>query len=187
MAGPFTPTPIEGLPTREANDYYDTPPPCTYALLDREIFVGKVWEPAAGSGMIVNVARSWGYNCVRSDIVDRGCDAHMIDFLATTELLAPNIITNPPFKLADEFALQAIKLGAEKIAIFQRLAWLEGAKRYDTFWSKHPPVRIWQFSKRQTLWRGDDPAAKRTGGTIAFAWFIFERGFKGAPSMGWIR
>lgn len=188
MPGPFTPTPIAGLPAVEPDHYYDTPHSCTEALLKREVFGETVWEPAAGKCAIVDVLESNGYDVRASDLVDRGTGRVEIeDFLATAALRAYSIVTNPPFKLADEFVLHAFALGAEKLAIFQRLTWIEGGKRYDKLWSKHPPVRIWAFSARQTLWRGDDPNAKSKGGTIAFAWFVWERGYTGAPSLGWIR
>ena len=47
---------------------------------------------------------------------------------------------------------------------------------------------MWVFSKRLTLWRGDDPDAKDTGGAIAFAWFVWDAGAprdKGVQ-LGWI-
>lgn len=188
MAGPFTPTPIAGLSAREKDDYYDTPPSCTEALLQREDFPARVWEPACGAGKIAEVLRKTHFTVEATDLVPREYgQPRSVDFLLTTSLLAPAVITNPPFKLADQFVLHAIKLGAQKIAIFQRLTWLEGAERYDTLWKPHPPIRIWAFSKRQTLWRGDDPNPKKTGGTIAFAWHVWERGFTGDPTFGWIR
>ena len=102
------------------------------------------------------------------------------------QLAAPDVITNPPFKLADEFVLHALGLGARKIAIFQRTAWVEGDARFRTLWRPFPPVRIWQFRRRITLWRGDDAAPKSTGGAIPFAWFVWERGYTEAPRWGWV-
>ena len=188
MPGPFTPTPIEGLSPREKDDHYDTPPSCTEALLSVETFGENVWEPAVGRGYIANTLASHGHLVHASDIVDRGyTGVEVKDFLQYDHRLALSIVTNPPFKLADEFVLHAIKLEVEKIAIFQRTAWLEGARRYDTLWGPYRPARIWQFCKRQTLWRGDDPNPKQKGGTIAFAWFVWERSHSGAPLIGWLR
>lgn len=172
-----------GLDAREKDDFYATPEKCTHALLTVEKFSGAIWEPACGNGAISRVLPG---EVISTDLIDRGFGTSRRDFLLEQELLAPNIVTNPPFKLADEFVLHAIRLGAEKIAIFMRLAWLEGRARHATLWGPHPPARIWVFKGRQTLWRGDDPNAKDKGGTIAFAWFVWERGHTGPYSGGWI-
>ena len=171
---------------REANDFYKTPASCTVALLAVESFTTPVWEPACGDGAISGPLLDAGHQVVSTDLVDRGYGASRRDFLMEQRLLAPAIITNPPFKLADEFVLHALHLGAVKVAMFMRLAWLEGSGRHGRLWSRHPPARVWVFSKRQTLWRGDDPAARENGGAIAFAWFVWERGHDGAPALGWI-
>lgn len=171
---------------RQPDDFYATPARCTEALLRHERFPVPVWEPACGDGAIAAVLQKAGHVVVATDLVDRGFGVARRDFLMEFELLAPAIVTNPPFKLADEFTLHALRLGAEKLAIFQRTAWVEGAARLASLWRPYPPVRIWQFARRQTLWRGDDELRKDNGGAIAFAWFVWERGFSGAPSLGWI-
>lgn len=173
----------EGLSARERDDFYSTPEKCTRSLLSVENFDGGTWEPACGNGAISKVLPG---DVVSTDLIDRGFGSPCRDFLLELELLAPNIVTNPPFKLADEFVLHALTLGARKVAIFMRLAWLEGRKRHTKLWGPHPPVRVWVFSGRQTLWRGDDPNAKDKGGAIAFAWFVWEHGFKGSPKIGWL-
>jgi hypothetical protein len=171
---------------READDFYRTPARCTERLLEVERFPSVIWEPACGDGAISEVLRDAGHMVISTDLVDRGYGASHRDFLMEYTLSAPAIITNPPFKLADEFVLHALALGVEKVAMFMRLAWLEGGARHTRLWSRHPPVRIWTFSRRQTLWRGDDPNAKDKGGAIAFAWFVFERGFAGHPELRWL-
>ena len=172
-----------GLSSREKDDFYATPTKCTDALLSVERFDGPIWEPACGNGAISRVLPG---EVISTDLIDRGFGISGRDFLFEQELLAPNVVTNPPFKLVDEFVLHALHLGAEKVAIFMRLAWLEGRARHKLLWSKHPPVRVWTFCGRQTLCRGDDPNPKDKGGAIAFAWFVWERGFTGSPSLGWL-
>lgn len=177
-------TRLNGL--READDFYRTPAICTQRLLSVEQFPHSIWEPACGDGAISMVLEAGGHNVHSTDLVDRGYGIPRRDFLMEHRLAAPAIVTNPPFKLVDEFVLHAFHLGAEKVAIFMRLAWLEGSARHMRLWSKHPPVRVWTFSKRQTLWRGDDPNARDSGGTICFGWFVFEAGYSGAPALGWL-
>lgn len=171
---------------READDFYRTPASCTRRLLQIEQFPHSIWEPACGDGAISDVLIAAGHDVISTDLVDRDYGTARRDFLMEQKLAAPGVVSNPPFKLADEFVLHALHLGAVKVAMFMRLAWLEGGARHGQLWSKHPPARVWVFSKRQTLWRGDDANAKDKGGAIAFAWFVWDAGFRGAPALGWI-
>jgi hypothetical protein len=171
---------------REKDDFYRTPPRATLALLTKERFSPTIWEPACGDGAISRVLEQAGYQVISTDLVDRGFGQSRCDFLLERELIAPAVVTNPPFKLSDEFVLHALHLGAEKVAIFQRTAFLEGAARYKMLWSRFPPARVWIFSSRVTLWRGDDPDQRDTGGVMSLAWFVWERGHQGAFSGGWL-
>jgi hypothetical protein len=163
---------------RQTDDWYRTPPQCTRALLRVEPFDMNVWEPACGDGAISRELEAQGYKVVSSDLINRGYGTPGIDFLATRELWATDIVTNPPFELADEFALHALELGVRKLALLCRANWLEGQQRYERLYSQRKLARVWTFSPRQTLWRGDDEA-ENDGGMTPYAWFIFERDYRG--------
>ena len=90
-------------------------------FFDREDFLGPVWEPACGDGAMSEMLQGYGHKVVSTDLVDRGYGSTGIDFLMETELLAPNIVTNPPYKLAQEFIQKAIDLGAQKHCWLLRL------------------------------------------------------------------
>jgi hypothetical protein len=169
---------------REKDDFYPTPPSGTRALLAVEGFDGPIWEPACGDGAISKVLEEAGHTVISTDLVDRGYGEARIDFLMERRLLAPNIVTNPPFKLAEPFIATALGLGASKVALLCRLAWLEGAARRKMFESS-PLARVWVFSRRLSMTRSGMVAAGQ-GGLIAFAWFIWEVGHQGAPTLGWI-
>jgi hypothetical protein len=171
---------------REKDDWYATPPAATRALLDVEQFNPTVWEPACGDGAISRILEEAGHTVISTDLVNRGWGRSGRDFLLEFEPSAEDIVTNPPFKLADEFVLHARALGTRKLAMLLRTAYLEGRDRYRRVFSVWPPIRVWQFSGRQTLWRGDDPNAKDRGGAIAFCWMVWERGFAGSPTLGWL-
>lgn len=177
------------LARRPEGDFYATPARCTEALLNAEpTMPRRVWEPACGDGAIARVLESSGREVTAGDLHDRGYGAVGQDFLAFKGRCPGAIVTNPPFNLADEFALHALSLRPTYVAMLQRLAWLEGAKRHKRLWWPHPPSRIWVFSSRQTLWRGDDPAGKSAGGAIAFAWFVWDRRVPaGPPVLGWLQ
>jgi hypothetical protein len=176
----------EVLPRKPKGELYATPANCTEALLTVETFQGAVWEPACGNGAIVRVLDAAGMTVEATDLHDWGCGLSGRDFLAESVLRAPNVITNPPFSLAEEFASHALELGARKVCMFLRLAFLEGEGRRQGIFSTHPPSRVWVMSRRRTLWRADDPNPRETGGTMAFAWFVWERGHRGCPVIGWL-
>lgn len=169
---------------REKDDFYPTPPNGTRALLAVEKFDGAIWEPACGEGDMSRVLEDAGYSVVSTDLVDRGYGEPRIDFLMERHTLAPNIVTNPPFKMAEEFARKAIDLSTGKVAILARLAWLESKGRR-SFFEGTPLARVWVFAGRLGFDRGQIAETGRAG-MIAFAWFVWEHGHEGPPTLGWI-
>lgn len=171
---------------RERDDFYATPPEATEALLRVETFAPKVWEPACGDGAISKILKAHGHDILSSDIIERGYDCYKWDFLLEWGLTDRDIVTNPPFKLGLEFAQRAvIDLGARKVAMLNKLLWLEGQERAE-FFKSYPPARVWIFSKRLSFGARKDPAVPNSSGLIAFAWFVWERGFAGKTTLGWI-
>jgi hypothetical protein len=65
-----------------------------------------------------------------------------------------------------------------------RLAFLESVKR-KAFFEKYPPARVYVFRKRVTMYPAGTVKPKNSS-TIAFAWFIWEKGFSGNPVIDWI-
>jgi len=82
------------------------------------------------------------------------------------------LITNPPFKLFNEFATRAID-EYDNVALLARLQALEGLKRYDTIWSARKPSAILVFKKRLHMVRGRLPTKSDGASTMAFAWFLW--------------
>jgi hypothetical protein len=167
---------------READDFYPTPPEATMSLLALEEFGPRIWEPACGTGDISKVLEAAGFDVVSSDLVNRGYGKSRIDFLMEHQLAAPDVITNPPFKNAEAFVRHALGLGAAKVAMLMRLAWLEGSARKRLF-DTTPLARVHVSSRRLTLLRGGDEAVRGKGSMIAFAWFVWERDYAGAHEL----
>jgi len=169
---------------RMADDFYETPAVAVEELLKREKFLDPIWEPAVGAGAISKILTEHNYFVVGSDIRPGVAGFGGRDFL-TTKFPKENeepksIITNPPFKLALPFILRALsEPSVTKIAMFARIQLLESKERYEQLWSKHPPVRIYIFSKRVTC-------SAEGISIMAFAWYIWEKDFRGCPEMHWI-
>jgi hypothetical protein len=171
---------------RERDDFYPSPPEATAALLRVESFEGAIWECACGDGAISEPLIEAGHTVVSTDLVARGYGESGVDFLMEWQRRAPNIVTNPPFKLAEQFVLHALELSERKVCILARLAWLEGIDRRDRIFTRTPIARVHVFSKRLHMQRARQKVKEDAGGMIAFAWFIWEHGYEGRPTLGWL-
>lgn len=94
----------------------------------------------AGNGAIADILKQNNYlNVTSSDIVQRDYKLDFTaDFFKMTNFpdTMPTvggrcIITNPSYKVADDFILHALsKLKADYLAVFLPIRYLEGSKRY---------------------------------------------------------
>lgn len=180
---------IAGMSTtrdRVENDFYATPIESTKALLEVEEIIYPAWEPACGEGHISKLLT--GGTVFSTDLVNRGYGI-VKDFLVDDgESGAETIITNPPFNLFQEFAEQSLKLAKKKVILFGKLQALEGKKRA-TFMQNSPLRTVYVFKSRQNPLRNGssvDENGKPWASTMAFAWFVWEIGYTGKPTIEWI-
>jgi hypothetical protein len=169
---------------RRLDDFYSTPPEAVHALLAVENFQGDILEPACGDGAISKVLEAAGHTVRSTDLVERGYGEAGHDFLMFGyPYRAANIVTNPPFKLAEQFVDRALEHADDKVVMLLKLNFLEGGKRAP--WLKRTPLKkVWIFAKRLTF---RIPGRETQGnGMIAFAWLIWEHGHTGDPTIGWL-
>lgn len=171
---------IKHSPNREKLDFYATHPSVVEDLLEREKFRNNVYEPACGMGHISEVLKKHGYNVKSSDIEDRGYGDVKDFFKVTNNEL--DIVTNPPYFCALDFIKHAINVSEKgiKIAMLFRL----GFSRYE-FFKANPPIKVYVISKRIRCAKNGE-FEKYKSSAIAFAWFIWEVGYKGEPILKWI-
>lgn len=175
----------------EAHDSLDdfpTPPWATRALIDHVIDPAGVmgdtcWEPACNRGYMARPLAEYFTKVHLSDIHDYGLGAFIGDFLFPTSF--PNgrfdapewIITNPPFRLAEQFVSRARQIASVGCAVIVRTSFLEGVGRYRDLFSQDPPSIIAQFSERVPMVRGRyDPDASTA---TSYAWLVWVNGFSG--------
>jgi len=172
---------------RETNDFYATEPKATVLLLELEKFNKDVWEPCCGSGDISRVLELNGYNVRSTDLIYRNYGSGGVDFLSVRDLFNGDIITNPPYSLAQEViekALEIIPIG-NKIAMFLKLQFMEGKKR-KTLFKSNPPKTIYVSSSRLLCAKNSDfVTAHKVGSAVAYAWYIWEKGYKGDTIIKW--
>src|SRR5262249_38661355 len=148
--------------------------------------VGSVWEPACGEGHMAAVIGECARGpVVASDVFDYGYGTAPHDFLHDAPLTAADwIITNPPFALACEFALRALALARDGVALLVRTAWIEGSGRYAKLFRDRPPALYAPFVERVPIVKGRwDPDASTA---TAYAWFTWSRHTIGLPRVVWI-
>lgn len=168
---------------RPDDDFYPTPIEATEALLNVEKFDGEIWECACGDGAISRVLDAHGYQTKSTDLIDRGYGETPHDFL-TSPYRSVNVITNPPFKLAEQFVKLSLERTTGKVALLCKLQFLEGAKRKLMF-ETTPLKKVWVFSKRITMARNGE-YEKYSSSMICFAWYVWQHKYEGEPSIGWL-
>ena len=97
--------------------------------------------------------------------------------------------SNPPFKHGTQFAIMALECTRErkgKVAMLNRLLWMEGKKRKKLF-TEYPLSRVLVFSERLPRMNRPDYKGEMTSKSLlAFAWFVWDWSYQGEPRLGWL-
>ena len=167
----------------EGPDYYPTPVWGTLALLKYVNFNGSVLEPCCGDGAMSEVLEGAGYEVVSSDIIDRGF-GEVIDFLNIKKPYA-NIVTNPPFNIAETLLTHALNLAEEKVCLLLRTAFLESKRRFNLFYKTRRPAKLLVFTQRLSMYpKGQEVDG---GGTTSYSWFVWDKkDLSGRTEVVWI-
>ena len=170
---------------RQQQDYYATDPKAAEILLQVEDFV-DIWECASGEDHLANVFRKHGHNVRTSDIAKRTPTTEEYDFLSMDNTSwRGDIVTNPPYKLATEFIYKALSIIREgnKVAMFLKVQFMEGKERKHLF-TNFPPKTIYISSSRISCYKNG--VTTYTSSAIAYAWYVWEKGYKGPTTIKWI-
>lgn len=183
---------------RQTEDFYATDPIAIDKLATKFNIPHIVWEPACGQGHLAERLMQQGHIVHASDIIDRGYGTPDIDFLslqadAFLQKIQPIdcIITNPPYKFTTQFILQALRLlkDGQYAAFFLKTTALESKTRYNQIYKHTPQKYVLQFIERVFCAKNGDfiYSKKQLGsGAQAYAWFIFQKNYKGPTTLDWI-
>jgi hypothetical protein len=163
--------------SERGHDLYETPAVAVEALLRVERIPHVVWEPCAGPGAIARVLRDRGHMVFTSDLVDYGGLDFVRDFLDVTEAPANCIVTNPPFKLAEEFVEHALQL-CPMVVMLLRLAFLESERRCGIL-ENRGLARVHVFRKRLPMMHRAGWEGRKANSGMAFGWFTWIHGHTG--------
>lgn len=176
---------------RQNEDYYATDPIAAELLLQIEDLDKNIpiWECSAGENHLANVFKENGYTVRTSDIIKRTETTEVLDFLSdeVTDWNG-NIITNPPYSLASKFVEKAMSIihNGNKCIMFLKLQFMEGKTRKKLF-EKYPPKTIWVSSSRIMCAKNGDFQKMIDGGgsAVAYAFYVWEKGYKGDTVIKW--
>lgn len=188
---------IGSTTVRQEDDFYATDPKAVEMLIKAapHIFYlarengTPIWEPACGTGNLVKPLTKNGFVVYASDLKDRGFGEVHVDFLNTKiDNCPPIILTNPPYSLATEFIEHALEILPENglyIALMN-ITYLAGQKRFERVYSKGSLREVYVFSKRVECWKNNDKEHESGNALINFCWYVFQKGYKGQPTLYWL-
>lgn len=107
-----------------------------------------------------------------------------VDFLSQNEGFNGDIVTNPPYKYAEDFIVHALDLIPEghKVCLFMKVQFLEGKRRKELF-RKYPPKTVWISSSR--IKHGINGDFTNSNSMMATAWYVWEKGYSGPTFLKW--
>ena len=164
-------------------DDFPTPPWATRALcewINANVGGGEIceWicrEPAANRGHMVKPLREYFRHVEASDVHDYGAGFPQRDYLfGALPPLVDWTITNPPFRLAEQFIDRAAFTSSRGFAMIVRAAFLEGQGRYERLFSRNPPSFVLQFTERVVMHKGR--LAPEGSTATAYAWLVWVKG-----------
>jgi hypothetical protein len=176
---------------RDSRDDFPTPPWASRALIEHVIGNKSLLaqqsclEPACGAGHMARALAEYFEEVRSSDAHDYGYGRRR-DFLTYQFETASVdwVITNPPFRLAEEFVARALQIARRGVAILARTVFLESVGRYERLFREMPPTKFAQFTERVPMIKGrlDATASTATG----YAWLVWEMGATEPGRLLWV-
>lgn len=200
-----------GKSMRQEDDFYATDPKALRMLIEdgcsdwlNSHFTrvqrrhAPIWECACGNGSLASILKfsKGGFEVIATDLKDRGYGISGKDFLQmdadwlyhNTFYKIDTILTNPPYSLATEFiehALDILPYGGLYIA-FMNIGYLAGQKRWQRVYQFGTLREVYVFSKRMEVWKNGEPPKDKCGSIANYAWYVFQKGYKGQPTLYWL-
>lgn len=176
------------LTLRQNEEFYATHPSVVKDLLREMQFNRFILEPAAGMGHLFKEITAAGYKCLATDLIDRKEPTVQggVDFLeADFEVGKYDIITNPPYDLFIPFIKKVLEIAKDKVAFLLPMRYLSSKSRYKIY-QEYPPRYVYVYIEDILLARNGEFEKYHLGSRETYAWYIWEKEFKGAPTIKWI-
>ena len=170
---------------RDPHDWYVEPAWTVELLADRVRFQGGIHDPCCGKGTIPQVFRQRGQGASGNDIMYRGwgrMDTEL-DFREDHREYF-NVVSNPPYGLAETFVWHYLDRVTGKIAIITRLDFLASQGRNPLF-TRRPPALVLILSRRPSMPPGWQGQVKGEGGQHDYCWIVWGQDYPGVPQIEW--
>ena len=139
---------VEHYYDRVPDNWYVEPREASRQLFAPEKFMGPIHDPCCGSGRIVTEARQAGYEASGAVIIDRGFPGtELIDFRMDRQPRV-SLVYNAPYTDNEEFLAHALSVASHDVAIFVRIQFQVGQRRYIRFYHRCPPALVCPLSRR---------------------------------------
>ena len=171
---------------RQSEDYYATEPKAAELLLEIIPELNNIWECACGEGHLAKVFNSAGKLAKATDLIDRGYGDVENFLLCSESYRNGDIVTNPPYIYAQHFFEHALSLvdTGRYVCMFLKVLFLEGKARKKLF-NQYPPKTVYISSSRINCAKNGD-FKSYTSSAIAYAWFVWLKGYQGKTIVEWI-
>lgn len=175
---------------KESLDDFPTPLWATRALIEHVVGAHSVvestcLEPACGRGHMAVALGEYFSEVKALDLFEYGFGG-VADF---QKAKYPDdsfdwVITNPPFRLAEDFITRSLSIARVGVAMLVRTVFIESVGRYERLFKPIPPSRVAQFTERVPMVKGrvDKKASTATG----YAWIVWEKTTQSGSSLVWI-
>lgn len=190
---------------RSKLDFYQTPYSMTKQFLDAkrdnksiDFMKSTFLDPSCGKKAIEKVLLDYTIekNVYSRDIFDyeQNDYTHRYNFIDSyqyTKELQPidYIITNPPFKYANIFVVNAKKVANKGFAFLMPLSYLHGKSRYDNIFSYNDNYQlkeVYIFTRYPLLSKYLREDGKYETGMQVYAWFYWEKSYRSNPEIFWL-
>jgi hypothetical protein len=114
-----------------------------------------------------------GYSTVRN-YLDVPYEGNAVDW----------VITNPPFRLAEDFVHRSLIVARRGVAVLVRTVFIESVGRYRNLFAKKAPTICAQYTERVPMVRGrlDRKASTATG----YAWLVWQKPLTASTRLVWV-
>ena len=142
-------------------DDFPTPPWATRALIEHVVASKDslhsltCLEPACGRGHMSVTLAEYFQNVASFDVFDYGF-GRVADFFKTehSDQSYDWVITNPPFRLGEQFINRSMKIARRGVAMLTRTVFIESVGRYERLFRDNSPSRFAQFTERVPMVKG---------------------------------
>ena len=179
------------IDAKDSLDDFPTPPWATRALLEHVVEnVGELrsqtcLEPACGVGHMSKVLEEYFGSVSASDVHPYGY-GDVVDFTSHPVKVGAFdwIITNPPFRLGEDFIVKSLAVARVGVAMLTRTVFIESIGRYSRIFNVTPPTKVAQFVERVPMVKGRlDPKASTATG---YCWLVWEKRKRTLARLVWI-